>query len=190
VGGGRFASPTEPSDADDRRADPDADPAEVARTICLRLLTARARSRAELAEALAARDVPAAAATAVLDRLAAVGLVDDRTFAEDYVRSRHRGRGLAAREISRQLRDKGVEDSLITAAVAEIDGAAEADAARQLVMRKLRSMSSLAPEVKTRRLVGMLARKGYSPSMAFQIVRDAVGAHSDQAIDEDTAWLA
>lgn len=190
MGGRRFASPTEPSEIDDRRADPEADPAEVARTICLRLLTARARSRAELSEALAARDVPAPVATAVLDRLTAVGLVDDRAFAEGYVRSRHHDRGLAAREISRQLRDRGVEDCVITAAVAEIDGPAEAEVARQLVMRKLRSMTSLAPEVKTRRLVGMLARKGYSPSMAFQIVRDAVGAYSDQAVDEDTAWLA
>jgi regulatory protein len=190
VGGGRFASPTEPSEADDRRADPEADPTEVARTICLRLLTVRARSRAELSEALAARGVPESAATPVLDRLAGVGLVDDQAFAEGYVRSRHRDRGLAAREISRQLRDRGVEESVITAAVAEVDSAAEAEAARQLVMRKLRSMSSLAPEVKTRRLVGMLARKGYSSSMAFQVVREAVGGFSEQAVDEETAWLA
>jgi len=190
VGGGRFASSTEPSDSDDRRDDPDADPTEVARTICLRLLTVRARSRAELGEALAARGVPESAAVTVLDRLAAVGLVDDRAFAEGYVRSRHRDRGLAAREISRQLRDRGVEDSVITAAVSEVDGAAEAEVALRLVTRKLRSMTSLAPEVKTRRLVGMLARKGYSPSMAFQIVRDAVGADSDQTVDEETAWLA
>ncbi len=171
-------------------ADPEADPTEVARTICLRLLTVRARSRAELSEALAARGVPESAATSVLDRLAGVGLVDDQAFAEGYVRSRHHDRGLAAREISRQLRDRGVEESVITAAVAGLDGAAEAEAARQLVMRKLRSMTSLAPEVKTRRLVGMLARKGYSPSMAFQVVREAVGAFNDQAVDEETAWLA
>jgi regulatory protein len=188
--GARITAPTEPSDTDDRRADPDADPTEVARAICLRLLTVRARSRAELSEALAARGVPENAAAPVLDRLAAVGLVDDRAFAESFVRSRHRDRGLAVREIHRQLRDKGVEESVITAAVAEVDDAAEAGAARQLVTRKLRSMTSLAPEVKTRRLVGMLARKGYSPSLAYQIVRDTISSHTDQAVDEETAWLA
>jgi regulatory protein len=126
----------------------------------------------------------------VLDRLAAVGLVDDRAFADDYVLSRHRDRGLAVREISRQLRDKGVDEAVITTAVAGVDVAAEAEAARQLVLRKLRSMARLTPEVKTRRLVGMLARKGYSPSMAFQVVRDAVGAYSDDVAPDDTAWLA
>ena len=126
----------------------------------------------------------------MLDRLAAVGLVDDRAFADGYVLSRHRDRGLAVREISRQLRDKGVDEAVIATAVAGVDAEAEAAAARQLVLRKLRSMARLAPEVKTRRLVGMLARKGYSPSMAFQVVRDAVGAYSDDAAPDDTAWLA
>jgi regulatory protein len=59
-----------------------------------------------------------------------------------------------------------------------------------LVARKLRSMTRLTPEVKTRRLVGMLARKGYSPSLAFSIVRDALGTIDAETGDDDTAWLA
>ena len=190
AGGGALAPPAELPDLDDRRADPDADPEGVARAICLRLLTLRARTRAELCEALAARGVPEPASAKVLDRLADVGLVDDRAFADEYVMSRQRDRGLAVREISRQLRDKGVDETVITAAVGDIGADAEAAAARQLVARKLRSMTRLAPEVKTRRLVGMLARKGYSPSMAFQIVRDAVGASPEDTVPDETAWLA
>jgi regulatory protein len=162
----------------------------VARTICLRLLTARARSRAELRDALAARQVPEAASTKVLDRLAAVGLVDDRAFADGYVLSRQRDRGLAVREISRQLRDKGVDEAVISTAVTGVGAYDEAEVARQLVLRKLRAMTRLTPEVKMRRLVGMLARKGYPPSMAFQVVRDAVGALADDTAVDDTAWLA
>jgi regulatory protein len=192
AGGGAFAPPPAepPADLDDRLADPEADPEDVARTICLRLLTLRARTRAELRDALAARGVPEPASTKVLDRLAAVGLVDDRAFAGDYVSTRQRDRGLAVREISRQLRDKGVDEAVITAAVDGIAAEAEAQVARELVARKLRSMTRLASEVKTRRLVGMLARKGYPPSMAFQIVRDAVGARTDDTASDETAWLA
>lgn len=190
AGGGAFAPPAEPSDLDERQAGPDADPESVARTICLRLLTMRARTRAELHEALAARGVPEQASTKVLDRLAAVGLVDDRAFAGDYVASRQRDRGLAVREISRQLRNKGVDETVIESAVSGIGPDAEAAAARQLVERKLRSMSRLTPEVKTRRLVGMLARKGYSPSMAFQVVRAAVEASSEDTGPDESAWLA
>ncbi|MEO7261185.1 MAG: regulatory protein RecX [Jatrophihabitantaceae bacterium] len=190
AGGGVLAPPAEPSDLDDRRADPDADPEGVARAICLRLLTQRARTRAELCEALAARGVPELASAKVLDRLADVGLVDDRAFADEYVLSRQRDRGLAVREISRQLRNKGVDEMVITAAVGDIGAEAESATAGQLVARKLRSMTRLTPEVKTRRLVGMLVRKGYSPSMAFQIVRDAVGASPEDTVPDETAWLA
>ncbi len=126
----------------------------------------------------------------MLDRLADVGLVDDRAFADAYASSLQRGRGLAVREISRQLRDKGVDETVITAAVSGMGAEAETAAAQQLVERKLRSMTKLPPEVKTRRLVGMLARKGYPPSMAFQIVRDAVGASADETAIDETAWLA
>lgn len=190
AGGGFGAPPAEPTDLDDRRADPDADPESVARTICLRLLTLRARTRAELYEALTARGVPEPASTKVLERLAEVGLVDDHAFAEAYVLSRRHDRGLAVREISRQLRGKGIDEPVITAAVSGIGAEAEAEVARQLVVTKLRSMTRLAPEVKTRRLVGMLARKGYPPSMAFQLVREAVGALTDDSGSDETAWLA
>ncbi|MGI8667613.1 MAG: regulatory protein RecX [Jatrophihabitans sp.] len=165
----------------------------MARTICLRLLTIRARTRAELAEALTARHVPEDAAHRVLDRLTAVRLIDDHAFAASFVESRHNDRGLARRELSRQLRAKGVEDSVAAEAVAEVDPERERDTARRLVQRKLRSMSRLEPHVQTRRLAGMLARKGYSPGMAFQIVREVIGESATRAYPSDSAdpaWLA
>jgi regulatory protein len=170
--------------------EPDADPESVARTICLRLLTARARTRVELAEALEGRGVPRAAAERVLDRLTAVGLVDDQAFAQQFVLARHQDRGLARRELCRQLRDKGVEDSVIAEAVSGLDPEQEIHTGRRLVERKLRSMERLDPAVRTRRLVGMLARKGYSPAMAFQIVRDVLDAEADETIEPESAWLA
>ncbi|MDT4945049.1 MAG: regulatory protein, partial [Pseudonocardiales bacterium] len=57
------------------------DPEDVARAICLRLLTQRSRSRAELAKALTARGIPAHAARSVLDRFVEVGLIDDSALA-------------------------------------------------------------------------------------------------------------
>src|SRR4051794_25100647 len=162
---------TAPAPTDPGSQDPEPDPESVARTICLRLLTARARSRAELAEALRARNVPDDAAARVLDRLAEVGLVNDQAFAADFVQAKRAERGLAARELGRQLRGKGVADEAIDAALAELGEDAERAAARRLAERKLRSMSGLTAQVQIRRLAGMLARKGYSPGLSFQVVR-------------------
>ena len=50
------------------------------------------------------------------------------------------------------------------------------EAARTLVRRKLRSVSDLDQQVAVRRLSGMLARKGYPPSVAFRVVREELGA--------------
>src|SRR5579875_2228390 len=73
------------------------DPEASARIICLRLLDRRARSRAELAEALRKRGIPDDAASTVLDRLADVGLIDDGALAESMAAAQHRERGLARR---------------------------------------------------------------------------------------------
>jgi regulatory protein len=152
----------------------------VAREICLRLLTERARTRQELAQALRKREVPDEAANAVLERFDEVGLIDDAAFAGQWVRSRHTGRGLARRAIAVELRRKGVADEVAQEALAEVDTDAEEQRARELVDRKLRTVPADTPERRTtaaRRLVGMLARRGYPAGIAYRVVREALAAH-------------
>jgi len=151
-------------------ADLDADPESVARTIGLKLLDRAPRTRAELATAMARRGVPDDAATTVLDRFVEVGLIDDVAFATAWVDTRHRGRGLARRALASELRKRGVEDDVATDALAAVSIDDEAIAAEALVRRRLRSMSGLTREVKTRRLVAMLGRKGFGGSRAYGIV--------------------
>jgi len=144
----------------------------VARAICLKLLTMSPKSRAQLAEALAAKGVPDAAAQAVLDRYTEVGLIDDAAFAEAWVTTRQSGRGLATRALARELHRKGIDKDVARAALATIEPDAEEDSARMLVRRKLRSMRGLEPPVATRRLLGMLARKGYPSELAFRVIHE------------------
>jgi regulatory protein len=149
---------------DPEQEGPDADPESVARTILLDQLTGRARSRKELAEKLASRRVPEEIATRLLDRFEEVGLVDDGAFARTWVSQRQSaaggGKGLARRALAQELRRKGVAD----------------ETARELVRRKLRTLSRFDDTTATRRLVGMLARKGYSSGLAFAVVRDELAA--------------
>jgi regulatory protein len=177
------------AEPDDPASDlgPDADPESVARTIVLTKLTAQARSRAELAEALAARGVPGEVATKVLDRFQEVGLVDDAAYAEMWVRSRQQGRGLSRRALGQELRRKGVDDEVIRESLDTIDPDAEEAAARDLVARKLRTMSRLDQATQLRRLAGMLGRKGYPAGMAYRIAREAVGASGADLADDNPA---
>ena len=159
---------------DPQRKDREPDPHDVARQIVLRQLAMAPRSRAQLEEKLAQRDCPADVAAAVLDRMTEVGLVDDQAFAQMLVRSQQAGRGLGKRALARELRTKGIEGDLAQEAVASISDADERCRARELVDKKLRAMHGLGIEVQTRRLAGMLARKGYSPNLTYAVIRDAI----------------
>jgi regulatory protein len=169
-----------PDAPDPELVEPAADPAAIAREICLRLLTDRARTRQELAQALARKGVPADAAASVLDRFGEVGLIDDAAFAGQWVRSRHEHRGLGRRAIAVELRRKGVADDVAGEALSEVDTESEDRRARELVDRKLRSLVLDAPDQRTkaaRRLVGMLARKGYNAGTAYRVVKEALADH-------------
>ena len=150
---------------------PDADPESVARTILLRRLTDQPRSRAELAGFLAKKHVPTDVADQVLDRFEEVGLIDDEEFARSWVQSRQRSRGVASKVLAMELRRKGIDDDTSREVLADLDPEVERQNAHRLVQKKLRSMRGLDSTTQIRRLTGMLARKGYAPQVAFDVVR-------------------
>ena len=167
------------------RDDPEPDHESVARKILLDTLTGQARSRQELADKLAKKDVPSDLANRLLDRFEEVGLVDDEAFARAWIASRQPGKGLARRALAQELRRKGIDDEVAREALDEIDPDDEESAARTLVRKKLRSMRGVETDKATRRLVGMLARKGYGAGMAFAIVKDELGRDGpdDEGLD-------
>jgi regulatory protein len=134
---------------------------------------------------LAARDIPDDAAETVLDRFTEVGLIDDAAFARAWVSSRQAGRGLARRALSAELRAKGVDAEVAAEAVEAVDDDDERETARRLVDRKVGAMRRLDRATATRRLMGMLARKGYNGGLAAAVVREALDA--DGADDAEVA---
>ncbi|RKN49201.1 regulatory protein RecX [Micromonospora endolithica] len=200
TGRGWDASPPRPGDGDTARRprrgrrgrgedseaettpSPPRNEAEVAREICLRQLAVRPRTRAELAGALAKRGISDEVSAEVLDRYDEVGIIDDAAFARAWVSSRHAGRGLSRRALANELRQRGVDGEVAGEALGELDEETEAATARTLVERKLRSARG-EPDAVFRRLVGMLARKGYPPGVAIRAVKDALAAQSAEAAE-------
>ena len=158
-----------PPDSDGREVDP----VEYARTVVLRRLSVSARTRHELAEDLGLRGVPPEAIDQVLDRFAEVGLIDDAEFARLWVESRRRSRGSAPRVLRQELREKGVDPELIEISLESIGAEEQRADARRLVDAKLRSVARFEDAVQIRRLVNLLVRRGYSPSMSYEVVREA-----------------
>jgi regulatory protein len=164
----------EDHEQDPRSRDGEPDPHDIARQIVLRQLSMAPRSRKQLRDKLRQRACPDDVAEAVLDRMTEVGLIDDEAYAGMLVRSQQASRGLAKRALARELRTKGVDDDTARDALAQVRPEDERDQAARLVAKKLRTMHGLDATVQTRRLAGMLARKGYPVDLSMRVIRDAV----------------
>ena len=140
------------------------------------------QTRSQLAEKLRKKEIPDDIAAAALDRFEELHLLDDAGYAETFVRSRHTERGLAKRALGYELRKRGIDDETAAEALSTLDEDQEAGTARRLVDSRLRATRGLEPQVRTRRLVGMLARKGYSGSIAFRVVKEAL---AEEGLDVD-----
>lgn len=156
------------------------DAVQQAKDICLRLLTVRPRTRLELHQALLRKGIDEDVAEGVLGRLDEVGLVDDAAFAEVWVRSRHNFQGMGRRALAMELRRKGVSDEESAEALATVDADAEEERARQLVRKRLRTLTGDDETAKIRKLVGMLARKGYAQGLCFRVVKDELHAAGEE----------
>ena len=161
---------------------------EAAREVALRKLDAHACSRAELTSAIEGRGFSADLALQVVDRLEAVGLVDDQAYADALVRSRFSGTGASGRALREVLVRKGLEPGIIERALSQISRDDEAERAAQLVARKRQSLAGVPRQSAYRRLCSMLARKGYSPSVASKAVRDALDEWHAGSSDDDEGW--
>lgn len=155
----------------------------MARQIVLRQLTNSPKSRAQLEQALARRECDPDVAAAVLDRMEDVGLVDDEAYAGMLVRSQQAGRGLARRALAQTLRQKGVSDEVAESVLDDVDPADEEERARALVEKRLRRLHGLDATVQTRRLAGMLARKGYPSDVSMRVIREAISATPEHQRD-------
>ncbi|MDR0945166.1 MAG: recombination regulator RecX [Bifidobacteriaceae bacterium] len=149
---------------------------QVARSTALRLLTNSPKSRHQLEQALAKKEVPSSVVAHVLDRFEAVGLVDDAAFAEMLVRTRHTERGLAGPALAQELRRYGVDKDTAAQAMEHVSEADELEAATALAAKKLQATRGLDRTTRLRRVYSLLARKGYRTATARHAIDTALAA--------------
>ncbi|MBA8795424.1 regulatory protein [Friedmanniella endophytica] len=146
-------------------------------------LTAQARSRHELAEALRKRNVPDEVGDRVLDRMTEVGLVDDAAFAESWVTSRQSRRHLSKTALRQELVRKGVDREQIDGALEQVEPEDEYDAALALARKKARTTAGLDPVVRRRRVAGALARRGFGSDVTRRALAEALDPNADDSLD-------
>lgn len=145
----------------------------------LLLLDQRARSRHELQERLVSLDFDIRVIADVLDELEQSRLVNDHDFAMEWVRQRHELRGKSRSVLDQELQRKGISPEHRAAALEQVDDDAEYDCARELAAKKTRQITKppadyAEQEKYLRRIVGVLARRGFASGMSFAIAKEAL----------------
>ncbi|MEX2421516.1 MAG: regulatory protein RecX [Actinomycetota bacterium] len=139
----------------------------------LGLLAVRQRSRRELERRLVQAGFEPDAVGQELQRLEAVGLIDDAAFARAVVESRMGRRGESRRSVAGKLALAGVDRGIATE-VLDDAGIDEQTAADQLAVTRSSRLRGLEPQVAFQRLCGFLARRGYAPDVARRAARRAL----------------
>jgi regulatory protein len=144
----------------------------------LNFISYRPRSEGEVRRNLRKKAIENDVIEAVVARLARVGLLDDREFARYWVENRLQFRPKGVRALRQELRDKGVSDSVISHALADID---EELPARRAAEAGARRLMHLAPADFRRKLGAYLARRGFSYAVINPLVEGILEELSDEA---------
>jgi regulatory protein len=148
--------------------------ADAAKQVLLRRLSHAPRTRKELAKDLKDKDISDDVANVALDRFEEVGLINDQALASNYVSSQHERKGLGKNALRQQLRAKGVSDDVALEAISQISDDQEFQAAFALACKKIRSLQRDDAKTQLRKIVGVLARKGYSSNLAFRVAKEVI----------------
>ena len=170
------------------RAAEEADPYTRAKTIVYNQLAYSAKTRGQLRKKLQSEGFEAELIEPLLDKFEAAKLIDDAEYAETFVRQKSRTKKLSRAALRRELAERGVRGEEAENALAQRTDEQEREDAAELVRKKLRpgmDFSDRAEKDKvTRRLLGMLARRGYSSSVSMSVIREELAAYGA----EDDLW--
>lgn len=131
------------------------------------LIAHRPRSETEVRQRLERQDVTPAVIERVIERLMAVGLLDDAEFARLWVENRETFRPRSQQMLRYELQRKGLDQETIAQALDQVD---EEESAHRLALQRGRRLSHLDWPAFRQKLTGYLGRRGYP----YEIVRRAV----------------
>lgn len=170
------------------RAAEEADPYTRAKTIVYNQLAYSAKTRGQLRKKLQVEGFDAELIEPLLDKFEAAKLIDDAEYAQTFVAQKSRTKKLSRAALRRELAERGVRGEEAENALAQRTDEQEREDAAELVRKKLRPGMDLSDRAEkdrvTRRLLGMLARRGYSSSVSMSVIREELAAYGA----EDELW--
>jgi len=138
----------------------------------LKLLGYRARTEKELQERLAGKKYEPEIIGDVLAKLVKANLVNDQEFASNYARDKLSISRRGPRRIYFELVRRGVAKDIADQATKLVNKDEELEVAQVLLQSRQRQWAKLDPLARKRRAIGLLARRGFSPNILSQLLKE------------------
>ncbi len=159
-----------------------------ARIKAFHLLKFRLRSEKELRQRLTEKRFSVAVLDRLMEDLKAKGFLDDAKLARLMAAQKVAFKPVGRRLMLAQLKAKGIDASLAQNAIdVETAGKDETTVVRELAQKKFSSMKGLEPAAAERRLIGFLARRGFSANVVYRVARELTANHVIARSDSDEA---
>ncbi len=143
--------------------------------IALEMLSRRRRSEQEVLARLGQRGITPQTCEEVVFALREMGYLNDRAFAEAWVRDRKKTKPMGRYRLARELLEKGIERSLIDEVLGgEAGSEDELELALDLARARLARIQGHSPDVVQRRLGQFLLRRGFSQETTTKVVKQLI----------------
>jgi regulatory protein len=142
----------------------------------------RPRSIQEVRQNLAEKEYPSEVIEAAINRLTAMGYLDDTAFARFWVQNRGAFKPLSHRALRQELRQKGVSDSIISEVLSDTE---EGEMAYQAALTRVRRLSGLSQREFRTKMSAFLQRRGFS----YNTTQDVVTRLIEEFEAQDTPYF-
>lgn len=144
----------------------------------LRFTMTRPRSLKEIKDYFRRKEIDSSLHQSIIDKLIKLELIDDLKFAEWWVRQRLEFKHKSKKDITFELRQKGIDSNIIKNVLddSEID---EVKIASELIAKKLYKWQKYEEDIRRQKISQYLAGKGFS----WDVIKSVVSDFSDSVID-------
>lgn len=150
------------------------------REYAVKLLAAKDRTEKELRSRLAEKGYPEEEADAAVAAMTEYGYINDRAYAEKYLRDGMNLKGLGERRLKTELLRRGVDKDTVEEALASLSAASGAERMAEVFDRRF-SGADLANPKERRRIFAYFARRGFD-------ARDIRGLINEKSSFSDIEW--
>ncbi|RJS61599.1 recombination regulator RecX [Bacillus sp. PK3_68] len=149
--------------------------------MAIQFLSIRMRAEKEVREFLIKKEVESESIEEIIHALYRMNYLDDAEFAKAYTNTQINASDKGPKVIERELKEKGIEGSLIEEALAKFEEGLQLEKSIKLAQKYRQKYRKESPIIQKQKIEQTLSRKGYE----WGIIQEAVAGSEEEGNEEE-----